>query len=320
MWEVRLTAWTTKGENMAEAKKELQKSKKDGLKTQEKPEDDTSQNESIKAKAGKRSAKALAESEEKRLKEEKELSKTDEVAKPKVSTKATRSRAERRSKKYKTSAKLIEVKAYSVKEAIDLVKKTSSTKFDASVEVHIRLNVDPKQADQNIRDNVVLPAGTGKTIVVAAFVDDEKIDDAKKVGADIVGLEEITKKLDKSIVDFDVLVAPPNLMVKLAKYARILGPRGLMPNPKSGTVTNDIVGAISQSKAGRIEYRVDSSGIIHVAVGKISFSIDQLQQNITTLFESVKQNKPASVRGIFVKTIFVTSTMGPSIKIKSDEL
>lgn len=305
---------------MAEAKKELQKSKKDGLKTQEKPEDDTSQNESIKAKAGKRSAKALAESEEKRLKEEKELSKTDEVAKPKVSTKATRSRAERRSKKYKTSAKLIEVKAYSVKEAIDLVKKTSSTKFDASVEVHIRLNVDPKQADQNIRDNVVLPAGTGKTIVVAAFVDDEKIDDAKKVGADIVGLEEITKKLDKSIVDFDVLVAPPNLMVKLAKYARILGPRGLMPNPKSGTVTNDIVGAISQSKAGRIEYRVDSSGIIHVAVGKISFSIDQLQQNITTLFESVKQNKPASVRGIFVKTIFVTSTMGPSIKIKSDEL
>ena len=186
--------------------------------------------------------------------------------------------------------------------------------------MHIRLNVDPKQADQNIRDSVTLPAGTGKTVKVAVFAEEEAANAAVKAGADIAGTEEITKALDKGSINFDVLIAPPNLMSKLAKYARILGPKGLMPNPKSGTVTADVVKGVEQAKAGRIEYRVDSTGIIHVAIGKVSFGSQKLTSNAKVILASIKQNKPASLKGTYVRSISASSSMGPSVKIASSEL
>ncbi len=193
-------------------------------------------------------------------------------------------------------------------------RKTNPAKFDASVELHINLGVDPRHADQNIRDNLVLPAGTGKSVRVAVF-DDEKVADA-----DVTGIEAITKLLEKGDIDFDVLIATPAQMPKLGKYARILGPRGLMPNPKSGTVTSDISKAVKEAKAGRVEYRVDSTGIIHLSIGKVSFTQKQLLENAQALIASVKSNKPASIKGIFVKSVHVTTSMGPSIAVATNEL
>ncbi len=273
------------------------------------------------AKAGKRSAKAIAEAEEKEAKEErkKEAPKSDE--KPKQLAKPARSRLERRSKKYKDLAKLVDsTKTYSFKEALELACKTSATKFDATVELHLRLGVDPRQADQNIRDTVVLPAGTGKDVRVAVFAEEDVAKSALKAGADIAGTDEITKALDKGVIEFDVLIAPPNLMVKLAKYARVLGPKGLMPNPKSGTVTADVVKGVSSAKAGRVEYRVDSTGIIHLGVGKVSFGADKLLQNVEAVKESVKQNKPSSLKSVYVKSITVATSMGPGIAVNASEI
>lgn len=267
------------------------------------------------AKAGKRSAKAVAEAEEKAAKEERKEHAAEEVEKPKQAAKPSRSRLERQGKKFREAAKLVEKeKTYTLDEALDLALKTNPAKFDATVEVHVNLSVDPRHADQNIRDNLVLPAGTGKDIRVAVFADD-KID-----GADISGIEELTKQLDKGIMDFDILIATPANMPKLGKYARALGPRGLMPNPKSGTVTNDLAKAVSEAKAGRVEYRVDSTGIVHLGVGKVSFGKDKLGENVRAVFASLKSNKPASVKGTYVKAIHVTTTMGPSITVASNEL
>ncbi|HEY1835393.1 MAG TPA: 50S ribosomal protein L1 [Candidatus Saccharimonadales bacterium] len=217
---------------------------------------------------------------------------------------------ERRGKKFRGAAKLIEKgKTYSLAEALELAQKTSTAKFDASVELHINLNVDPRHADQNIRDSIVLPAGTGKSVRVAVF------DDQKVAGADVSGIETLTKQLDKGEFNFDVLVATPAQMPKLGKYARVLGPRGLMPNPKSGTVTPDLAKAVKEAKAGRVEYRVDSTGIVHLATGKVSFGQAKLLENVQAVLGSIKSNKPASVKGIYVKSIHVTTTMGPSITI-----
>lgn len=209
------------------------------------------------AKAGKRSAKAVAETEEKIAKEERKAKKVEdeieEATKPKQPVKPARSRLERRSKKFKEAAKLIDAeKLYTIKEATELATKTSPVKFDATVELHIRLGVDPRQADQNLRDSIVLPSGTGKTVRVAVFAEEDVAKDAKKAGADVAGYEDFLKQLDKGVIDFDILIATPNVMAKLSKYARILGPKGLMPNPKSGTVTNDVVKAITQSMAGEL--------------------------------------------------------------------
>lgn len=269
------------------------------------------------AKAGKRSAKSLKEAEEKQAKEERKAHAAEENAddKPKQVAKPTRSRLERQGKKFQDAAKLIEKdKTYSLVEALDLAQKTSPVKFDATVEVHINLNVDPRHADQNIRDNLVLPAGTGKAVRVAVF-DDEKVADA-----DLSGVEEITKQLDKGQLNFDVLIATPAQMPKLGKYARVLGPRGLMPNPKSGTVTTDVAKAVKEAKAGRVEYRVDSTGIIHVGIGKVSFTKEQLLENAQALVASVKSNKPASVKGTYVKAVHLSTTMGPSIPVAPTEI
>ncbi len=275
------------------------------------------------AKAGKRSVKAVKEAEVKEAKEERKAHASDaeEETAPRVAAPKARSHAERAGKKYREAYKLVEKdKEYTMAEALDLVIKTSPTKFDASVELHARLNVDPRQADQNIRDSIVLPAGTGKNIRIAVFAEADDVTLAKKAGADIAGSEDFLTNLDKGIINFDVLIATPMVMAKLGKYARVLGPKGLMPNPKSGTVTKDVVKAIQEAKAGRVEFRVDSTGIVHVAVGKVSFGAAKLAQNTAALMQSLKSAKPASVKGTYVKSLFITTTMGPSIKVLSSEL
>lgn len=250
------------------------------------------------AKAGRRSAKAVAEAEEKEAKEARKASGEAAEAKPKAPVKPTRSRLERRAKGFRKSAELIEAgKLYSLEAGIALAQKTSHVKFDATVELHIRLGVDPRHADQNIRDSLVLPAGTGKTVKVA------------------VASDELLAQLDKGVIDFDVLVATPDFMPKLGKYARVLGPRGLMPNPKSGTVTIDVDKAVAEAKAGRVEYRVDTTGIVHLGVGKVSFTLAQLSQNIQAVITSVKNNKPQSIKGNYFKAVHLTTSMGPSIPV-----
>lgn len=275
------------------------------------------------AKAGKRSAKAIAESEEKQAKEERkaQTATTEEQQKPKTNAKPARSKLERKGKNYRKLAEKIEKdKAYSLTEAVKLAVETNPAKFDATAELHIRLGVDPRHADQNIRDIVVLPAGTGKTIRIAVLADVDDAAKAKKAGADKAGSDEIFAQLDKGIIDFDTLIATPAMMPKLGKYAKTLGPKGLMPNPKSGTVTTDVEKAILEAKAGRVEYRVDSTGIVHVGFGKVSFGADKLTQNAQAILTSIKSAKPSSIKGAYVRTIYITTSMGPSILVENTEL
>jgi large subunit ribosomal protein L1 len=266
------------------------------------------------AKAGKRSAKALEEADEKVAKEERKVSDADEAEKPRQHNNPTRTRLQRRGKAFRKNAELLEAdKAYSLTEAIALAKKTSHVKFDASVELHINLSVDPRQADQNIRDNLVLPAGTGRTVRIAVLTEDDAA--ALKAGADTAGVDNLLAELEKGIMNFDILISTPALMGRLGKYARSLGPRGLMPNPKSGTVTNDVQKAIAEAKAGKVEYRVDTTGIVHLGVGKVSFTEVQLLDNIQAVLASIKNNKPASIKSTYFKAAHLATTMGPSIKV-----
>jgi len=202
-----------------------------------------------------------------------------------------------------------------VAEALDLAVRTSPTKFDATVELHVNLGVDPKQADQNVRDNVTLPAGTGKSLRVAVFAEGDNVAKAKAAGADIAGEADLLARLDKEEINFDVLITSPNLMARLGKYAKLLGPKGLMPNPKSGTITADIAKAIKEAKAGRVEYRVDQAGIIHLGIGKVSFGAEKLRQNAEAVLASIRAAKPASLKGTYINSAYITTTMGPSIKV-----
>lgn len=269
------------------------------------------------AKAGKRSEKAIKEAEEKQAKEDRKThAKEAEAEKPAAPAPKTRSILERKGKKFKEAAKLVEKdKEYTLGDALELATKTTTTKFDATVEVHIRLGVDPRHADQNIRGNLVLPAGTGKSVRVAVFAEADDATKAKKAGAEIAGIEEVTAALDKGNIEFDVLIAVPTQMAQLGKYARLLGPRGLMPNPKSGTVTPNVAKAVEEAKAGRVEFRVDSTGIVHLGVGKVSFGTAKLEENVNAVMSSIRGAKPASVKGNYVKSMFVSTTMGPSIKV-----
>ncbi|MDO4753029.1 MAG: 50S ribosomal protein L1 [Candidatus Saccharibacteria bacterium] len=225
---------------------------------------------------------------------------------------------ERRGKKYQEAHKLIEKgKVYTLKDAVELAIKTNPTKFDASMEAHVRLGVDPRQADQNIRATLVLPNGNGKTIRVAVFAPLDVAKTAKAAGADIAEDEEFLKKLDKGIIDFDVLISTPQYMPKLGKYARLLGPKGLMPNPKAGTVTMDVEKAVKEAKAGKVEYRVDKQSIVHIGLGKCSFGAEKLLQNAEAFFDSLKSQRPASIKGTYVKSVYITTTMGPSIQIEN---
>lgn len=272
------------------------------------------------AKAGKRSEKSLKEAEEKQAKEERKSSET-ETDKPKQQAKPARSKLERQGKNFRKVAEAVDkTKVYSLADALDLAVKTNPAKFDATVELHINLGVDPRQADQNLRDTLVLPAGTGKTVRVAVLADGDDAATAKKAGADIAGYEEFLQQLDKGVIDFDILIATPAMMPKLGKYARTLGPKGLMPNPKSGTVTTDVVKAVSEAKAGRVEYRVDSTGIVHVGFGKVSFGAEKLMQNARVILNSIRSNKPASIKGTYVKSVHVTTSMGPSMKVETSEV
>ena len=287
--------------------------------------DEESPKEDVKvAKAGKRSAKAIAEAE---AKEEKEARKAagdttsedgEEASMPKGPKPVARPRIERRGKKYQEAAKLVEKDTfYSLDNAVELASKTSPSKFDASVEVHVRLNVDPRQADQNIRTTVSLPNGTGKTIRVAVFAPESDHAAATKSGADVVGDETFLAQLDKEQIDFDILIATPQYMPRLGKYARLLGPRGLMPNPKSGSVATDVAKAVSEAKTGKVEYRVDKQAIVHLSIGKVSFGAAKLNENAKSFFDSLASQKPQSIKGGFVKSISISTTQGPSIKVEN---
>lgn len=221
-------------------------------------------------------------------------------------------------KKYQESQKLIDAKkAYSIEEAVELVKQTSKAKFDATVELHLKLGIDPKKGEQGVRGTLTLPHGTGKSKKVAAFVSAEKEADAKAAGADIVGGEELIKEIVASgKADFDVAVATPDMMPKLAKAAKILGPKGLMPNPKTDTVGGNIKKMIEEQKAGKLSFKNDDGGNLHVAVGKVSFDSAKLVENLNTLLEVIKKSRPASSKGVFIQNAVLTSTMGPAIKLQ----
>ena len=274
------------------------------------------------AKSGKKSKKHLEEvkAEEERQARKVERAAADKIAaeKPKGAKPVTRPKLERRGKKYQEAHKLIEKgKTYSLKDAVSLAIKTNPTKFDASLEAHVRLGVDPRQADQNIRATIVLPNGSGKTVRVAVFAPLDVCKAAKAAGADIAEDEEFLKQLDKGEINFDVLISTTAYMPKLGKYARLLGPKGLMPNPKAGTVTMDVEKAVKESKAGKVEYRVDKQSIVHIGLGKISFGTDKLLENANAFFDSLRSQKPASLKGTYVKSVYITTTMGPSIAVEN---
>lgn len=224
---------------------------------------------------------------------------------------------QKRSKKYvEALAKVEKGKAYTVDEAVKLVKETSTTKFDGSVEVAIRLNVDTKKADQQLRGAIVLPKGTGKTTRVIVIAKGEAATKAKEAGADYVGDVDLLQKIEKeNWFDFDTMIATPDMMPLLGKLGRVLGPKGLMPNPKTGTVTMDPAKAVADAKAGRVEYRTDSFGNVHAVIGKVSFSEEDLKENLNAFVSTIMKIRPASVKGDYVKNIAITSTMGPGIKI-----
>ena len=220
-------------------------------------------------------------------------------------------------KKYVESAKLVDrTKLYDIDEAIATVVKTATAKFDETVELHVRLGVDGRHADQQVRGAIVLPNGTGKSVKVLAICKGPNEDLAKEAGADYVGAEDMTQKIQQeNWMDFDVLITTPDCMGLVGRLGRILGPRGLMPNPKAGTVTPDIARAIKEAKAGKIEYRLDKTNIIHCPIGKVSFGVEKLQQNLDALMEAIIKAKPAAAKGQYIKSCAVTSTMGPSVKI-----
>lgn len=276
------------------------------------------------AKAGKRSEKALKEAEEKADKESRKAvadtaPQGEAIANEKKGP-APKSRPliERRGRRYQEAIKKIDKnKTYSLEDAVELAINTNVSKVDATAEIHVRLGVDPRQADQNIRSTVALPHGTGKKITVAVFAPEDQLDNAKEAGADIVGDDTFLKQLEKGIINFDILITMPAYMPKLGKFARVLGPKGLMPNPKSGTVANDVAKAVKEAKAGRVEYRLDKQAILHLGFGKVSFGKDKLVENAQAFLEDLKSNKPSSVKGVFIQSIFVSTSHGPSIKVEA---
>ena len=224
-------------------------------------------------------------------------------------------------KKYVDSAKLVDRNAqYDVADALDLAVKTGKAKFDETVEVHVRLGVDGRHADQQVRGAVVLPNGTGKTVRALVFAKGDKVQAALDAGADYVGAEELVAKISGGWMDFDVVIASPDMMGVVGRLGKVLGPRGLMPNPKAGTVTPDVAKAVTEAKAGKIEYRLDKTNIIHCPIGKVSFGVEKLQENFDALLGAIVRAKPAAAKGQYVKSCTVASTMGPGVKINPNKV
>lgn len=224
-------------------------------------------------------------------------------------------------KKYRDARKEVNREnLYDPVEALELLKKVAPAKFDETVEVAVKLGVDPRHADQQVRGALVLPHGTGKTRSVLVFARDEKAREAEEAGADYVGAEDLVEKIQGGWLDFEVAVATPDMMSKVGKLGRILGPRGLMPNPKTGTVTFDVGNAVKEVKAGKIEYRVDKAGIIHAPIGKVSFGVEKLADNLRTLIDALVRARPAAAKGQYVRSVTVSSTMGPGIKINPQKM
>jgi large subunit ribosomal protein L1 len=226
----------------------------------------------------------------------------------------------KRSKRYSEVAKLIEQKEYPLEEAIQLLKKTASARFDETVEISVRLGIDPRHADQVVRGTVALPYGLGKEVRVLVFAKDDKVQEAEEAGADHVGYEDYIEKIQQGWLEFDVIVATPDAMRDLGKLGRVLGPRGLMPNPKSGTVTMEIGTTVKEIKAGKIDFRVDKTGIVHTGVGKASFEGIKLKENVKTLMQTIIRMKPTAAKGAYLKSISISNTMGPGIRIVTNPL
>ena len=228
----------------------------------------------------------------------------------------------KRGKNYTESLKLIDKeKYYEGREAVELAVKTSKAKFDETVELHVKLGIDSRHADQQVRGAIVLPHGTEKTVKVVVFAKDLKVDEAKSAGADFVGGEDLVNKIQtEGWLDFDVAVATPDMMGVVGKVARVLGPKGLMPNPKSGTVTFDIEKAVKEIKAGKVEYRVDKANIIHVPIGKVSFGADKLEENLKTIMQAIVKAKPSSAKGKYLRSVTIATTMGPGVKLNTTKL
>lgn len=223
----------------------------------------------------------------------------------------------KRGKKYQEAAALIEKgKAYSIEEAVALVKQTSKVNFDASVDVAFKLGLDTRHADQQLRGAIVLPHGTGKTKKVLVVTQGAKVEEAKAAGADVVGGKEILEEIKKGWLDFEVMIATPDMMAELGKLGRILGPKGLMPNPKTGTVTMDVAKAVKETKGGKVTYRTDKDGNVHLPIGRVSFTDDQLIENFKTINDLLVKSKPSSAKGTYMKNIVVSATMGPSVKVQ----
>ena len=214
----------------------------------------------------------------------------------------------------------IEDRIYAPLEALGIIKENANAKFDETIEAHIRLGIDPKYTDQQLRTTVALPNGTGQSIKIAVITSGENVAKAKSAGADIFGEEDLVESINKGNMDFDLLIATPDMMPKVAKLGRVLGPRGLMPNPKAGTVTADIASAIKEFKAGKLEFRADKAGIVHVRFGKASFTENALFENLKTLQESIDKNKPSGAKGKYWRSFYVTSTMGPSVQVDINAL
>jgi large subunit ribosomal protein L1 len=219
------------------------------------------------------------------------------------------------SKRFKEAKNLVQDKLYAIEESIELLQKTATAKFVESTEVHFCLNLNPKYADQQLRATVVLPHGTGKNIRVVAIASSESGLKADEIGAEKIGSEDLIEQINQGFTDFDVLIAEPDMMPKIAKLGRILGPKGLMPSPKAGTVTKDIKSAVQEFKRGKLEYRVDKTGIVHINFGKVNFTPAQLQDNLLTVYKSILQNKPSGVKGKYLKRMYICSSMGPSIEV-----
>ena len=223
------------------------------------------------------------------------------------------------SRRQKENLSQIKDKVYSnLKEAISTLKKTATTKFVESVELHANLNIDPKYADQQLRTTVTLPNGIGKQTIIAVLTNEENFDEAKSAGADIIGSDDLIEKITQGNIHFDLLIATPNMMPKLAKLGRVLGPKGLMPSPKSGTVSNTLTETVTDFKKGKFEYKADRTGVVHVNFGKSNFTDIQLIENLQTLYKSIEQNRPSGVKGKYFKSLFICTSMGPSIKLELD--